>query len=211
MRNKLGVVLLIIGGIMMIVSSAIGSIGIYEFLHDYISGQIPPDLDWVKIILNILIEILRWIANTGGGAIIVGAILIMFKQYRFGKWLVGIGLTFGTLALIIWGVSWIVNITDIITNPQILGYFDRLEEFISLNTGLQITGDIVAIIGRIFVKKSKEVKDEKEEDAEISEETETSESVESRSSADKFCPNCGSPLPLNAIYCNECGNSFENR
>ena len=109
----------------MIISSTLGSIGVYEFLHDYISGQIPSDLDWVKNILNVLIEIIRWIANTGGVAVIVGGILIMFKQFRLGKWIVGIGLTFGSLALIIWGVSEIVDVTNIITDPQIIGYLDK--------------------------------------------------------------------------------------
>ena len=211
MRNKTGIVLLVIGGILMIVSSVMGSIGIYEFLRDYISNQIPSDLNWVKNILNVLVEILRWIANTGGGAVIVGAILIMFEQYRFGKWLIGIGLTFGSLALIIWGVSEIAKIPGIITDPVILGYLGRLKGFFTYNTGLQFIGVTTAIIGRIITKKPEEEKEEKEEQAELSQETETSESIGQRNSENIFCPNCGSQLPLNAIYCNECGNSLENR
>ena len=211
MRNKVGIVLLIIGGVLMIISSVIGSIGVYEFLRDYISNQIPSDLNWVKIILNILVEILRWIANTGGGSVIVGAILIMLKQYRFGKWLIGIGLTFGSLALIIWGISEIATIPVFNTDPVILGYLGRLKGFFTYNTGLQFLGVTTALIGRKFIKKPKETKEEKEEQAEISEETESSESILQITSENKYCPNCGSQLPLNAIYCNECGNSLENR
>ena len=211
MRNKLGIVLLIIGGILMIISSVIGSIGVYELLRDYISNQIPPDLDWVKNILNILVEILRWIANTGGGAVIVGAILIMAEQFRFGKWLVGIGLTFGSLALIIWIVSTIINETNIITDPQILGYLARLKGFFTYNTGLQFIGVTTALVGRKFIKKPKEAKEEREEQAEISEEPEPSEVFSQKTSENKHCPNCGSQLPLNANFCNECGTNFENR
>ena len=211
MRNKIGIILLIIGGVLMIVSSVIGSIGVYEFLRDYISNQIPPDLDWVKNILNILVEILRWIANTGGGAVIVGAILIMVEQFRLGKWLIGIGLTFGSLALIIWVISAIVNETGIITDPQILGYLSRLKGFFTYNTGLQFIGVTTALIGRKFIKKPQEVKEEKEEQAEISKEPEPSEIFSQKTSEIKHCPNCGSQLPLNSNYCNECGSSFENR
>jgi ribosomal protein L40E len=211
MRNKVGIVLLIIGGIMMIISSTLGSIGVYEFLHEYISGQIPSDLGWVQNILNILIEILRWIANTGGIAVIVGAILIIVKRYGFGKWLIGIGLTFGSLALIIWGISGIVNVTNIITDPVIIGYLDKLKEHFNNNTVFQIVAVTTAIVGRIFVKKPKEEEEEKEEQVEIPEETETTDSVGQKSSEDKYCPNCGSQLPLNANYCNECGSNFEDR
>ena len=203
MKNKVGIVLLIIGGVLMIISSVMGSIGIYEFLRDYISNQIPSDLNCVKNILNVLVEILRWIANTGGGAVIVGAILIMLEQYRFGKWLIGIGLTFGSLALIIWLISMITNSTGIS-----IPYIDRLKVFFTYNTGLQFTGVVVAIIGRNLIKKPKKVEKSKEEqakDAEISEPT-----VEIPSE-NKYCPNCGFILSLNALYCNECGNSLENR
>ena len=211
MKNKVGIVLLIIGGVLMIISSVIGSIGIYEFLRDYISYQIPSDLNWVKNILNVLVEILRWIANTGGGAVIVGAVLIMFNRYGFGKWVIGIGLTFGSLALIIWGISEIVNITGIITDPVILGYLGRLKGFFTYNTGLQFIGVTTAIIGRIITKKPEEEQEEREEQAEISEEPEPSDVFSQKTSENKHCPNCGSQLPLNANYCNECGSSFEDR
>jgi len=211
MSNKVGIVLLIIGGILMIISSVIGSIGVYEFLRDYISNQIPPDLDWIKNILNILVEILKWIANTGGGAVIVGAILIMAEQFRLGKWLVGIGLTFGSLALIIWIVSTIIKETGIIIDPQISGYLARLKGFFTYNTGLQFMGVTTAIVGRKFIKKPKEVKDKQEEEVDLSEETKISESIEQITSANKFCPKCGSKIPLNVNFCNECGTDFENR
>ncbi len=205
MRNKVGIVLLIIGGILMIISSVIGSIGVYEFLRDYISNQIPSNLDWIKQVLNILVEILRWIANTGGGAVIIGAIFIMLERYRFGKWLIGIGLTFGSLALIIWLISAITNSTGIS-----IPYIDRLQGVFTYNTGLQFIGVVVAIIGRNFIKKPKEAEEEKEEQAEISEDTETSESAEKKTSENIYCPNCASILPLNAKFCNECGSNFDN-
>jgi len=206
MRNKLGIILLIIGGILMIISSAIGSIGVYEFLRDYVNGQI--SIEWIKLVLNVLVEILRWIANTGGAAVIVGAIIIAFNRYRFGKWLISIGLTFGTLALIIWLISWITDNTNIITDPQILLYLDNLEDLFTYNTGLQFTGVVIAIIGRKFVKKPKEEEEELEE-AEITGEAKEGESEPPLPFQNVYCPNCGASIPFNAEFCSECGNSID--
>ena len=212
MRNKLGTTLLIIGGILMIISSAIGSIGIYELLAGLVDTHIPPNLAWTRPILYVLLEILRWIANTGGAAVIVGALLIVLNHYRFGKWLISIGLTFGTLALIIWLISWITDNTNIITDPQILLYLDNLEDFFTYNTGLQFTGVVIAIIGRSFVKKPKKPKEEEAEEveeAEITEKAKESESGPPLPFQNIYCPNCGASIPYNAEFCSECGNTIE--
>ncbi|MFX1419469.1 MAG: hypothetical protein ACFE9N_11165 [Promethearchaeota archaeon] len=211
MRNKIGLTLLIIGGAIMIISSTIGSIGIYEFLRDYISGQI--NIEWLKIVLNVFVEILRWIANTGGGAVIVGAIIIALNHHRLGKWLVGIGLTFGTLALIIWVITKIIDITGIITDPQILTYLIRLRSYFTYNTGLQFIGVTVAIIGRNFVKKPKKVKEEEAEKEEVEIAEEENEKVETQPPIpfqNKYCPNCGATFPFNAQFCSECGSAFDS-
>ncbi|TET60248.1 MAG: zinc ribbon domain-containing protein [Promethearchaeota archaeon] len=206
MPNKLGIILLIIGGILMIISSTIGSIGIYEVLYGLIDTQIPSNLAWTKPILEILITIMRWIADIGGVAVIIGALFIAIKQFRFGKWLVGIGLTFGTLALIIWLISQIVDMTNIVTDPQILLYLDNLEGFFTYNTGLQFGGVTVAIIGRNFIKKPEEIQ---EEEAEITEEKEETDSTTPIPFQNISCPSCGASLPFNAEFCSECGKTFE--
>ena len=203
MRNKAALLLLIIGGILMIISSAVGSIGIYEFLYGLISTEVPANL---VPLLNILLNILRFIADLGGGAVIIGALLIIVNMLRLGKWLIGIGLTFGSLALIIWLISEIGNTAGIS-----IPYIDRLQGFFTYNTGLQFGGVIVAIIGRNFIKKPKEIEEEKVIPADTSEEAESNESAVEIPSENKHCPNCGFLLPLNANFCNECGSNFENR
>ncbi|MFW9970739.1 MAG: zinc ribbon domain-containing protein [Candidatus Odinarchaeota archaeon] len=205
MRSKLGITLLIIGGILMIVSSAIGSIGVYEFLRDYINGQI--NIAWIKIVLDVCVEILRWIANFGGATVIVGAIFIAFNQYRFGKWLISVGLTFGTLALVIWVISTIVDLTGFITDPQILAYLDQLSGFFTYNTGLQFIGVATAIIGKNLAKRPKKPKEEKIEEVEITAEEKETESPLPFQNI--YCPNCGSSLPFNAEFCSQCGHSLE--
>ena len=148
----------------MIISAAIGSIGIYEFLWEYVSEEIPPDFVPIG---KVAIIVLRVIADTGGIAVIVGTLLFLVNQYRLGKFLIGVGLTFGSLALIIWIASEVVHRTDIVTDPEIMAYLDRLEGFFSYNTGLAFTGVVVAIIGRAFIKKPKEPKEPKKPKQEV--------------------------------------------
>ena len=200
MKHKTGIILLIIGGALMIISSAVGSTGIYDFFYNYVSTEVNPDLE---PLLNIVITVIKVIADWGGGAIIFGAFLIALNQIRIGKWIVGIGLTFGSLAFIIWAVSKIVDITGIITDPQIIIYLEQLKGFFTFGAGLQFSGVTIAIFGRWFIKKPK--KEKKSNPGEGHNET-TSEVSE-----DKYCPDCGAPLPLNANFCNECGTTFDDR
>lgn len=202
MKHKLGITLMIIGGILMILSSAVGSIGIYEFLSDYVSTEYP---DFEEL-ADIIIMVIRFIADWGGGAIIFGAFLVMLNQIRLGKWIIGIGLTFGSLAFIVWAVSKIIDVTGIVTDPQILTYLDQLKGFFTYGATLQFAGVTTAIIGRWSIKKPK--KDKKKNESEAGKD-ETEATIDG--SADKFCPNCGAPLPLTANFCNECGKDFEDR
>ncbi|UCC19805.1 MAG: hypothetical protein JSV62_00575 [Promethearchaeota archaeon] len=213
MKNKLGITLLIIGGIMMIISSTLGSIGVYEFIYNWIIGNITPDFDWARPILYVLLEILRWIANLGGGAIIIGAIFIAFDSVRFGKWLVSIGLAFGTLTLIIWIITQVVPIRNFISDPAILAYIDRIASLVEVHTLFEISGVIVAILGRNFVRKTKKEKEEeeKEEAPEISrEETQLEETTPPIPFQKKSCPNCSATFPFNAQFCSECGSAFDS-
>jgi len=160
MKHITGSILLFLGGICMIISSAIGSIGIYEFLYDYISTEVPSEF---IPILKVTIEVLRIISYTGGFAVIIGTIFILLSHYRLGKFFIGLGLTFGLLGLIIWIISEIVDISGIVTDPQVLAYLDRLEGFFTYNTGLAFTGVTLSIIGRMLIKKPKKPKKVKQE------------------------------------------------
>ena len=166
MEHKTGVILLIIGGICMIISSAIGSIGIYEFLYDLVSTEIPSQ--FVPLLKGTII-VLRIIADTGGAAVIGGALLILFNQIRLGKFFIGLGLTFGSLALIIWIVSTVIDMTDIVTDQQIIDALARLKEFFTYNTGLAFTGVTIAVIGRVTIKKTKKEEEMNLEEVDLEE------------------------------------------
>ena len=201
-RNIVGVILLIIGGIMMIISSTLGSIGVYEFIYSYVTSAITSDFDWLRPILYVLLEVLRWIANLGGGAVIIGAIFVSLGSYRFGRWLVNIGLAFGTLTLIIWIITQVVPISNFITDPTILSYLDSIANLVEVHTLFEISGVTIAIIGRLLAKKPKKVEEEIEEEEEI----ELSTPLPFQNI---HCPNCGISLPFNAEFCNECGQTIE--
>jgi hypothetical protein len=198
MHNKKAIFLMIVGGICMIVSSAVGSLGVFEFLYGLALTYVHPAL---IPLIDVVITVFRWIADLGGIAVIAGALLIAVSQIRLGKFIIWIGLTFGTLALIVWIIAQIVNITGIITDPQILAILATFYSYFNYNTGLAFVGVTIAIIGRWIVKKPPKVK--KTEEALI-----PPQEISSVPSGEKFCPNCGKPLPAHANFCSECGASF---
>ena len=88
---------------------------------------------------------------------------------RIGKFIIWIGLAFGTFALIVWAASQIVNLTGIITDPTIISYINQLYAQFDYGSGLSFAGVVIAIIGRAFVRKfkSKKVKEEEKEEIAI--------------------------------------------
>jgi len=156
MKHKTGFILLFIGGILMIISSTLGSIKVFEFLYNLIVNQWPSYQEIASIVLSVL----QWIADLGGVAIIVGAIIILLGGVRIGKFIIMIGLAFGTFALIIWVASQIINLTGIITDPTIINYINQLYAQFNYGSGLSFLGVLIAIIGRSLVRKVKTVKSE---------------------------------------------------
>lgn len=159
MKHKTGIILLIIGGICMLLSFVTGGIQAFETLYLIIANQWPEYEPIFNIIVNI---IFRWIADLGGVAVIAGAILIAVGARRLGKFIISLGLAFGTIALIIWIISMIINFTGVITDPTIVFYIEELYNRFNYGTGLGFLGVVIAIIGRSFVRKVKPEKTEEE-------------------------------------------------
>ncbi|MFW9945871.1 MAG: zinc ribbon domain-containing protein [Candidatus Odinarchaeota archaeon] len=206
MKHKTGFILLIIGGALMIYSSVRGEIKIFETLYTLASNEWPDYEPFFNILVNV---IFRWIADLGGVAVITGAILIVIGQVRLGKFIIWIGLAFGTLALIIWIATQVVRLTGVITDPIIVGYLEDLYTRFSYGSGLGFAGVVIAIIGRAFVrrvkpKKVEEVEEEEEEIKAEGEEPEITEPLEK-----KFCPECGTELPVFSNFCSNCGKVFD--
>ncbi|MFX1497342.1 MAG: zinc ribbon domain-containing protein [Promethearchaeota archaeon] len=212
MKHKVGFTLLIIGGAIMIYTSTVGSIGVFEFLYDLAKDQWPA----YEQIFYYILTVFRWIADLGGIAVIAGAVMILLGVVRFGKFIIWVGLAFGTLALIVWVITHIVNATGIITDPDTLDFINTLYNQFSYGTVLSFVGTVIAIIGRLSVRKvrtKKDIIEKKEKVSEVEEKAlEPEQEVtidESKPLEKRFCPECGTELPVFANFCSNCGKTFD--
>ena len=197
MKNKLWILLLIAGGILMIIGSAIGSTNFYQFLFDELAVPYvaPEFLPYIQVILTIL----KFIALYGGYSVLVATFLILIGQVRVGKIIIMIATSFGMLGLIIYTLTWAVGYFSIALIPSLQLVLDQLYNLFTFNSGIAFTGTILAILGRYGVKRSEKM------------ETETSSSEKKSNNTKKgakFCPKCGATLPLKANFCNKCGTNF---
>jgi predicted nucleic acid-binding Zn ribbon protein len=200
MENKKWILLTLIGGVLMIIGSAVGSIAFYEFLYNILADYVTEDL---KPLISAFLVIISFLAAGGGYTVIAGLIIFMIKQYRLGRIIISFGTGFGLIGIIVYITYYIVNVTGIITNPTVLAYLTQIYGLFSFNSGFGFAGTVLAVIGRMGLKKPKAIV--KEEPA--SEE----ESAEVIDTQVKYCPNCGNAIPLNANFCSECGVDFEER
>ncbi|MFX1352477.1 MAG: zinc-ribbon domain-containing protein [Promethearchaeota archaeon] len=200
MKHKTGVILIIIGGIFMVLSFAVGSLGIFEFIYELAASQWPEYEPIFNIVINV---IFKWIADLGGFAVIAGGVLIALGALKLGKFIVYLGLAFGTFALIVWAVSQVVNLTGITLPVEIQTWLDTLVANYSYGTGLEFIGVVLAIIGRkAAIRRKPKVEEEKKEEEGVEEEV-------SKPLEKKHCPECGTELPVFANFCSNCGKTFD--
>lgn len=201
MENKKWLFLTIIGGILMIIGSATGSSGLYTLILNQIKLYV--EAEWEPLIV-IIFDILKYIAIGGGYSVLVGVLLVLLKQYWLGRFIISTATSFGLLGLIIYIIVWIVGYANITLDPSLQGFLDQLYNLFTFNSGLAFAGTIVAIIGRMGLKQPEVPSEEIEE-----------EKVEERAPGmidnlkNKYCPNCGTILPIHANFCSECGKDFD--
>lgn len=204
MENKKWIFLTLVGGVLMIIGSAVGSTAFYEFLYSIFSDYLSEDLE---PLLSGILAVISFLAAGGGYTVIAGVILVMIKQYRLGRIIISFGTGFGILGIVVYIAYYVVNLTGIITNPTILAYLSQIYGLFTFNTGFGFAGTILAVIGKMGIRKPKKpVKEQPEvltppEDA-------ASEVFDAQV---KYCPSCGKAVPLLANFCNECGTDFDNR
>ena len=102
MENKKWILLCIIGGILMIISSVVGSIAFFETLFSLIEADVGED---VAKIVSLVIQILGYVAMGGGISVIIGALIVAMDHYRLGKFLISLGAGMGLISLIIFFIS----------------------------------------------------------------------------------------------------------
>jgi len=142
MENKKWIILCIIGGILMIISSVVGSIAFFETLFSAIEEDVGED---VAKIVSLVIQVLGYVAMGGGISVIIGALIVAMDHYRLGKFLISLGAGMGLISLIIFFIS---------------GIFEGsiVEEVEGIVSGIAhgsygFLGILLTIIGRIKLKK----------------------------------------------------------
>jgi hypothetical protein len=197
MKHKTGIILLLVGGTLMVIGRAIGSIGVFEFIHSWVIANISSD--W-HILANSIMDVIQFIADTGGWAIIAGAILILLGLMRIGKFVIWVGLTFGLIALIIWVLTQIINFTGLSFGSSFDTIINQLYNQFTYNSGINFIGVTIAIIGKASIKKVKKPKKLKIQETEVQ---------DSMTLETKFCPECGAEIPSNSNLCFQCGETIE--
>ena len=142
MENKKWILICIIGGILMIISSVIGSITFFETLFSLIEADVGED---VAKIISLVIQILGYIAMGGGISVIIGALIVAMDHYRLGKFLISLGAGMGLISLII------VFLTGIFEGSIVEDVEGIISEIIHGSYGF--LGIVLTIIARIKLKK----------------------------------------------------------
>lgn len=142
MENKKWIFLCIIGGILMIIGSVVGSITFFETLFDLIEADVGED---VAKIVSLVIQILGYIAMAGGISVIVGSLIVAMDHYRLGKFIIGIGAGMGLISLLIFLITGIVE-------GSILEELDQIVTE-TIHGSYGFLGVILTIIARMKLKK----------------------------------------------------------
>lgn len=101
LRNMKSFLLCLIGGILLISVSAVGSIGFWDEIITYVSANYPASAD----IMTILFTILMYIASLGGVGVVIGGVLLTTNRVGTGKFVIGIAAGMGIFGLIIFLVQ----------------------------------------------------------------------------------------------------------
>jgi hypothetical protein len=142
MENKKWILLCIVGGILMILSSLVGSISFFETLFSLIKAEVGED---VAKVISVIIQILGYIAMGGGISVIIGALLVALDHYRLGKFIISLGAGLGLIGLII------AFITGLIQGTIVEDVEGMVSEITHGSYGF--IGIILTIIARLKLKK----------------------------------------------------------
>lgn len=143
MENKKWMILCVIGGILMIISSTVGGISFFVRISGILT-DIEPQL---APILNIILQIFNYIALGGGVSVIIGTVIVALDHYGIGKFIIGLGAGMGLIGLILHIIMGIIGGT--LTNELMTIVLN----LISLTGGFGFVGIILTIFGRFKLKK----------------------------------------------------------
>jgi hypothetical protein len=132
--------MVLVGGILLFLEGAIGSIGFLSLLQE--ANTIPELADFIWII-DLILWVLLLLASGGGITVIIGGYLMTTDRVGTGKFVVGIGAGMGLIGLL-------VSLYPILTAYGVGGVVDFLT-IASQSAGW--VGAVLTIIGRQTAKK----------------------------------------------------------
>ncbi len=140
MRNKKAFILCLVGGILLFLASAIGSIGMYGTIIAFVADQYP---EMVGILDNALL-ILSFIAGLGGIGVIIGGYMLTTDRFGTGKFIIGIAAGMGLVGLII-----------VLAQQFMLAGTSGVVDYVNLmvSQGSGWIGAVLAILGRKMAGK----------------------------------------------------------
>lgn len=139
MKNQIPILFSFIGGILLIQSGWIGSVGFLDDIAIYAMTNFPAIADTVTLILNALV----YIAALGGIAVIIGGILVVMSREGTGKFVIGLGAGIGLIGLII-----------MLAEAVMAGGVEALLDIVTLiSQSIAWIGVILSIIARRSISK----------------------------------------------------------
>ena len=97
MKNQIPILFAFIGGILLVQTAWVGSVGFLADIATYAMTYFPTSAEVVTFILNVLV----YIAGLGGIAVVIGGILFLMNRIGTGKFIIGLGAGIGLIGLII--------------------------------------------------------------------------------------------------------------
>ncbi len=117
MEHKKWVIICMIGGALMVISSVVGRVGFLGIILNLISGFVGPE---IQQIISIILNVFTFIAAGGGISVIIGALIAGYSSDFVGRLVVGIGIGASLISLIILLITSIFGGTTINDLPSIL-------------------------------------------------------------------------------------------
>ena len=140
MRNKKAFIMCLVGGILLFLASAIGSVGMYGTIFTFVADQYP---EMVGILDNVLL-ILSFIAGLGGVGVIIGGFMLTTDRVGTGKFIIGMAAGMGLIGLII-----------VLAQHFMLAGTSGVIDYVTLmlSQGSGWIGAVLAILGRKMAGK----------------------------------------------------------
>ena len=141
MEHKKSITLCLIGGVLMILGSVVGSVGFLGKILTYLEPYFGQN---IQQIIGTILTIFAFIALGGGISVIIGALVAGYSSDRIGRLIVGMAIGVGLIGLII------IVVTNLIEGITVNEIVDIL--LATFNGFYGLCGVIISIFGRKNLK-----------------------------------------------------------